>query len=360
MEADEIEFLKRLIETPTPTGSESDGALLLGRWIKEKTGIQPTIDVHGNLHAVSDVGARRTVMLEGHGDEIGYMVEYIDAQGFVYFQALGGLVVPLSAAERIRILTKNGVVNGVMGTRPPHLMKADERKSVAANELKSMPCDIGASSYEEACGLVSVGDPAVVDAGWRPLAGTRVSGRGFDDRCGTFAMCRAFIRLVTSPESPKVNLHYVSSVCEEIGLVGGRLASYAVHPDIGISCDVAFAGDVQREDAKVVGDVVLGKGGALAVGPIYHKGLREHFLATASKKGIPVQLRGVPKGAGNNGWAMKMEHGGAAVVQIAVPLRYMHSPVEVIDLKDVESVSELVVASVMGLDESFPLLPEQP
>ena len=153
-------------------------------------------------------------MLEGHGDEIGYMVEYIDAQGFVYFQALGGLVVPLSAAERIRILTKNGVVNGVMGTRPPHLMKADERKSVAANELKSMPCDIGASSYDE----VSVGDPAVVDAGWRPLAGTRVSGRGFDDRCGTFAMCRAFIRLVTSPESPKVNLHYVSSVCEEIGL----------------------------------------------------------------------------------------------------------------------------------------------
>ena len=360
MDATEVDFLKRLIETPTPTGAEAAGALMLGRWIKERTGIQPTIDVHGNLHAVFDVGAKRTVMLEGHGDEIGYMVEHVDARGFVYFQALGGLVVPLSAAERIRILAKNGVVNGVIGTRPPHLMKADERKNVAANELKSMPCDIGASSYEEACSLVSVGDPAVVDAGWRPLAGTRVSGRGFDDRCGTFAMCRAFIRLATAAEPPKVNLHYVSSVCEEIGLVGGRLASYAVHPDIGISCDVAFAGDVQPEDAKVVGDVVLGKGGALAVGPIYHRGLREHFQKTAAEKGIPVQLRGVPQGAGNNGWAMKMEHGGAAVVQIAVPLRYMHSPVEVIDLKDLDCVTDLVVESVMGLDDSFPLLPEQP
>ena len=188
MNATDVKFLKKLVETPTPSGSEAAGALLLGRWIKEKTGIQPTIDVHGNLHAVYDVGAKRTVMLEGHGDEIGYMVEYIDSRGFVYFQALGGLVVPLSAAERISILTKNGVVNGVMGTRPPHLMK-----NVASNELKSMPCDIGASSYEEASKLVSVGDPAVVDTGWRKLSGTRVSGRGFDNRCGTFAMCRAFL-----------------------------------------------------------------------------------------------------------------------------------------------------------------------
>lgn len=173
-------------------------------------------------------------------------------------------------------------------------------------------------------------------------------------------MCRAFIRLATSAEPPRVNLHYVSSVCEEIGLVGGRLASYAVHPDIGISCDVAFAGDAQGDDAKMVGDIRLGAGGALAVGPIYHRGVREHFLLTARTNGIPVQVRGMPKGAGNNGWSLKMEHGGAAVVQIAVPLRYMHSPVEVIDLKDVDSVTDLVVSAVLGLDDSFGLLPEQP
>jgi endoglucanase len=173
-------------------------------------------------------------------------------------------------------------------------------------------------------------------------------------------MCRAFIRLVTAVKSPRVNVHYVSSVCEEIGLVGGRLASYAVHPDIGISCDVAFASDMQGDDAKVIGDIRLGAGGALAVGPIYHRGLCEHFLATAQANDIPLQVRGVPKGMGNNGWALKMEHGGAAVVQIAIPLRYMHSPVEVIDLKDVDSVTDLVVAAVLDLDDSFELLPEQP
>lgn len=360
MEQQDIDFLRELINTPTPTGSESAGALMLGRLIKSRTGIQPTIDVHGNLHAVFDVGAKRTVMLEGHGDEIGYMVEFIDSKGFVYFQPLGGVVVPLSAAERIRILTKNGVVNGVIGTRPPHLMKEEERKNVAGKELKSMPCDIGASSYEEASKLVSIGDPAVADTGWRQLAGTRVSGRGFDDRCGTFAMCLAFIRLVTSDIKPKINIHYVSSVCEEIGLIGGRLASFDVHPDIGISCDVGFASDTPGDDPKVSGDIALGKGGALAVGPIYHKGLREHFLSVARERNIQVQLRGVPKGSGNNGWSLKTEHGGAAVVQIAVPLRYMHSPVEVIDLSDLDSITDLVVASVQELDDSFALLPEQP
>ena len=353
-------FFRKLVETPTPTGSESAGALLIGRRIKEKTGIQPTIDVHGNLHAVLDVGAKTTVMLEGHGDEIGFVVAYIDPRGYVYLQPLGGVLVPLTAAERLRILTKNGPVNGVIGVRPPHVMTPEEKKKAAADDLKLMPCDIGASSKEEAESIVAVGDPAIVDSGYRPLAGTRVSGRGFDNRAGTFAMCESFIRLATAAKKPKVNVHYVSTVCEEIGLVGGRLASYTVHPMIGISCDVGFAEGGTGDDIKVRGDVQLGQGASLSLGPIYHKGLVELFRKTAAEDAIPVQVKAVPKGAGNNGWALKHERGGCAVVQIAVPLRYMHSPVEVIDLTDVESVVRLVVAGVSRLDDNFPLLPEQP
>lgn len=360
MTEEQISFLKTLVETPTPTGSEAAGALLLGRRIRERTGIAPSIDVHGNLHAVLDVGAKRTVMLEGHGDEIGYMVEYIDARGYVYLQSLGGIVAPLTAAERLKILAQGGPVPGVVGTRAPHLMKADEKKNVAADDLRLLPCDIGASSREEAEALVSVGDPAVVDSGFRPLAGTRVSGRGLDDRIGTFAMCEAFIRLATASARPRVNVHYVSSVCEEIGLVGGRLASYSVHPDIGVSCDVGHAEGPAGDDSKVVGDVRLGAGAALSRGPIYHPGLFAHFLSTARSRGIPLQVRGVPKCAGNNGWALKMERGGAAVVQIAIPLRYMHSPVEVADLTDVASAIETTAAAVAALDDDFPLLPEQP
>lgn len=359
LEKEQISFLEKLLNTPTPSGMEAEGALLLGRRIKEKTGIVPSIDVHGNLHAVYDCGSETTVMLEGHGDEIGYIVEYIDAKGFVYLQAIGGVTVPLTAAERLVFLTKNGRVNGVVGVRPPHLMSADERRKVAGDNLRNMPCDIGATSKEEAEALVSIGDAAVVDSGWRPLAGTRVSARGLDDRIGSFAMCEAFIKLVSGENKPGVNVHYVSSVAEELGLVGGKLVAGAVKPQIAICCDVGFATDASGDDSKVVGDISLGKGPALAVGPIYHKNLTEHIRAAAKKTGVPLQERAVPKGAGNNAWAMKLD-GGSAVAQIAVPIRYMHSPVEVADLKDVAGVIEIVSAAVARLTPSFELLPEQP
>lgn len=353
------EFLEAYLNTPTPTGSEHSGMLLLGRRIKEQTGLSPYIDVHGNLHAVYETQAKTCVMLEGHGDEIGYIVEYVDANGFVFFQPLGGVSAPASTAERVRIFTKKGVVNGVFGLRPPHLMSADERKS-AADNLKKMPCDIGASSKEEALSMVEIGDVAVVDSGFRPLLGNRFSARALDDRIGSYAMMEAFIRLVTGDVKPSVNLHFVSSVAEEIGLVGGRLASYAVAPTIGISCDVAFASDANPEDAKVIGELKLGKGVSLARGPIYHEGLRTLFAAAADEKGIPYQVRAVPKGAGNNGWSLKTERGGAAVVQLGIPLRYMHSPVEVADFADVESTIELTVAAVLKLSDETELLSAQP
>lgn len=360
MTEEQKEFVKKLIDTPTPSGSETAGAMLLGKRIKDKTGIQPYIDIHGNLHAVLDTGAKRTVLLDGHGDEIGYAVQYIDAKGFVYLAAIGGVRAPLAAAERIRILAKRGPVNGVIGARPPHLMKGEDRKRGVPDSLSDMPCDIGARTREEAAALVDIGDSAVIDSGWRPLAGTRVSGRGLDDRIGSFAMCEAFIRMASAPVKPNVNVHYVSSVCEEIGLVGGRLAAYAVNADIGVSCDVGFATDANGEDCKTCGEMALGGGASLATGPIYHKGLVEYFRKTAADAGIKIQMRSVPKGAGNNGWAHKMEHGGAAVVQIAIPLRYMHSPVETIDLDDVDSVIDLVAAGVGGIAEDFNLFPEQP
>jgi len=360
MTREQRDFLAQLIDTPTPSGSESAGSLLLGRRITAMTGIKSSIDMHGNLHAVFDAGAKTTVMLEGHVDEIGFIVEYIDDKGFVYFQPLGGVVAAATPAERVVILSAKGRVNGVIGSRPPHLSKAAAGEGCHSAGLHQMPCDIGATSREEAESLVSIGDPAIVDSGFRALAGSRVSGRGFDDRIGAFAMCEAFIRLATADAKPAVNLHYVASVCEELGLVGGRLASFSVNPTIGISCDVGHARGAAADDVKIIGDVELGRGAALSTGPIYHKGLVAHFRRTAEQMGIPHQLRAIPKGSGNNGWALKMEHGGAAVVQIAVPLRYMHSPVEVLDLGDVDSVIDLVASSVAGLSDDFPLLPEQP
>ena len=360
LENRQIEVLRELVGTPTPTGSEQAGMMVLARRLKETTGLKPTIDVHGNLHCVLDRGAKRTVMLEGHCDEIGFLVQYIDDDGFVYLSALGGVTVPLCAAERIVIAGRNGPVNGVIGARPPHLMNAEERKKVAKDELRQMPCDIGASSREEAESLVAVGDAAVVDTGWRQLAGTRVSCRGFDNRVGTFAMCEAFAQIANSACGAGCNVHYVASVQEEVGLVGGKTAAYDVAPDIGVCCDVTFATDAQKEDRKAIGDVRLGRGVAIGVGPTYHRALTDHFTKVAETQGIPFQRRAAARGTGTCAWAMRLERGGAAVAQLSVPLRYMHSPVEVIDLRDVAAVIATVAKGVGALDDGFRLLPEQP
>ena len=198
LDSKQLEVLQELVGKPTPTGSEHAGMMVLARRLKEATGLKPTIDIHGNLHCVLDRNAKRTVMLEGHCDEIGFIVVYVDDDGLVYLAPLGGVTVPLCAAERVVIAGRNGPVNGVIGARPPHLMNAEEKKHVAKDDLRDMPCDIGASSREEALSLISIGDSGVVDTGWRRLAGSRVSCRGFDNRVGTFAMCEAFIKLANS------------------------------------------------------------------------------------------------------------------------------------------------------------------
>ena len=356
---EQVGFLKELVSLPTPTGSEHAGMMLLGRRLKAATGLEPSIDIHGNLHCVLDCGAKRTVMMEGHCDEIGFMVVHVDDDGMVYLGALGGVTAPLCAAERVVIAGRNGPVNGVIGTRPPHLMNAEEKKSVAKDDLRSMPCDIGASSREEALSLISIGDEGVVDSGWRPLAGSRVSCRGFDNRVGTFAMCEAFIEIARGGGCG-CNVHYVASVQEEVGLVGGKTAAYDVAPAIGVCCDVGFATDVHKDDRRKVGDIRLGDGVTVGIGPTYHRGLADRFLAVAEAEGIPHQTKGTPRGTGTCAWAMRLERGGAAVAQLSIPLRYMHSPVEVLDLRDVAATVALAAKGIGSLDDSFPLLPEQP
>lgn len=352
--------LAELVETPTPTGSEHPGMLLLGRRIKAATGLAPWIDVHGNLHCRLDRGAKRTVMIEAHCDEIGFMVQHVEDNGMVHLSALGGVTAGLCAAERIAILGRKGKVNGVIGARPPHLMSAKERENAGKGELSGMLCDIGASSRAEAEELVRPGDAAVVDSGWRRLAGTRASGRGFDNRAGAFAMAEAFSQIANSRCGAGCNVHFTASVQEEVGLVGGKTAAYDVGPAIGICCDVAFATDVHKQDCAKVGDVRLGAGVALGVGPTYHRGLGEHFAAVAQTQRIPVQRRAIARGTGTCAWAMRLERGGAAVAQLSIPLRYMHSPVETIDLRDVAATIALVAKGVGALDDGFPLEPEQP
>ncbi len=352
----DFDGLKRLVALPTPTGFEYDGMKLLGRSLKDSGVTDVSLDCHGNLIAVLNRGAPVRVMLEGHCDEIGFMVQYIDEDGFLYMCPLGGVTVPLVAAERIVIRGKKGPVAGVFGVRPPHLMSMEERKNVAPAELKNIKVDIGASSREEAEELVELGSPAVVDAGWRALAGDRVSCRGFDNRIGAYIVTEVAKRL--AGKKLAVELNTVASVQEEVGLIGGYTTAFNIKPHIGICVDVTFATDAQKEDCKTSGDIKVGAGPVLGIGPTYHKQINALLMDAAAKKGVKFQKQVRARGNGTCAFAMRTTAGGAAVAQVSIPLRYMHSPVEVISLGDAEAIIDVLAEAIASIPADLKLCDE--
>ncbi|MEI6210983.1 MAG: M42 family peptidase [bacterium] len=341
-----LALLQKLVALPTPSGWEADGMNLLARYVKPYAK-QVSIDLHGNLRVCVNPQARVRVMIDGHCDEIGFMVQYIDEKGFLFLTALGGVTTQQLAGERIIIQGRKGPVNGVFGVTPPHLLKGEDVKKVAPHEITDIGVDIGASNQAEAEKLVELGSPAVIDAGWRPLAGDRVACRGFDDRIGAFVVMEAVRRL--HGKRLQVALHAVASVQEELGLVGATTAAYDIQPHAGIAVDVGFASDCPKHDKKLVGDVALGKGPIVVCGPTYHPKMQALLFDTAKAKKIGVQRQVRARGNGTNAWPMRMSRSGAAVGLISIPLRYMHSPVEVLSLRDVEQSIDLLVATLLAI-----------
>ncbi len=358
MDQQALDLLQHLVATPTPTGFEYDGMRVLADYLKAAGVPGLAIDVHGNLRACLNPSAPLRVMIEGHCDEIGFVVQYIDDDGFLYMAPLGGVTVPTLASERIVIQGKDGPVAGVFGVRPPHLLSAKDREKLAPQELKDIAVDIGATSKADALALVDLGSPAVIDAGWRPLANRRVACRGFDNRIGAFIVTEAMRRLAR--EKLAVALHMVASVQEEVGLVGGITTAYDVAPHIGLCVDVTFATDSQKEDRKVAGDIRVGGGPVVGVGPTYHTRLNRLVLDAAARTGLGVQRQVRCRGTGTCAWAMRLSRSGAAVAQLSIPVRYIHSPVEVLSLDDAAQTIDLLCASILAIPANLDLLPPQP
>lgn len=357
MDNNALDLLKRLVATPTPSGWETDGMHVLAGHVKPYAE-RVAIDTHGNLRVVLNGQAPVRVMIDGHCDEIGFMVQHIDDKGFLFMCAVGGVTAPLLAGERIVIQGRHGPVNGVFGATPPHLLKGEAVKKVAPQEVEDICVDIGATSREDAEKLVEVGNPAVIDAGWRPLANNRVACRGFDDRIGAFIVMESVRRLHGQPL--QVAVHAVASVQEELGLIGATTAAYDIQPHAGIAVDVGFAADCPGHEKKVLSDVSLGKGPMVVYGPTYHPRMQALLHDTAKARGLNVQRQVRARGAGTNAFPMRMVRSGAAVGLISVPLRYMHSGVEVLSLDDVEQCIELLSATLLAIPGDVSFLPQQP
>ncbi len=358
MDQEALSLLKSLVALPTPTGFESAGTSLLAAHLRAASVPGLKIDIHGNLHACLNPQAPLRVMIEGHCDEIGFMVQYIDDDGFLYMCPLGGVTIPLLAAERIIIQGKTGPVYGVFGVRPPHLLSAKDREKIAPQEIKEIAVDIGAKNRADALTRVELGSPAVVAAGWLDLANDRVACRGFDNRIGAFIVAETMRRL--AGERLNVALHMVASVQEEVGLVGGITAAYALDPHVGICVDVTFATDAQKEDRKIAGDIRLGAGPVLGIGPTYHTTLNALVADAGAAQKIPLQRQVRSRGTGTCAWAMRLSRSGAAVAQLSIPLRYMHSPVELLSLEDAAQTIELLCATLRAIPADLNLYPQQP
>ena len=333
-----LALLKKLIDTPTPSGWELPGQRILADYVRPYAD-SVSLDVHGSLHAVLNPGAPVRVMLDGHCDEIGLIVEYVDDKGFVFVNPIGGINIQLLPGERVVFQGPKGPVKGVIGRKPIHMMEAAERTK-GVEKITDLWVDIGASSKKEALAALPIGTPGVVDSGWNDLLGDRVAARAFDDRVGAVVVMDVLRRL--KGKRINVALHVVAATQEELGLLGSHTAAYAVNPHAGIAVDVTFA-------SKRIGEVSLGKGPAIATGPSYDHGLFDRLMATAAKRRIPVQPHVNPRANGTDSYIMRLTRSGVANALVSIPLRYMHSAVETLSLSDVENASQLLADTIAAM-----------
>jgi len=349
-----LDFLKRYMETICPTGFEEEASRV---WREEADRFagRTWVDQHGNsFAAVNEKGAPR-VMLAGHADEIGLMVTHIDEQGYLYFTGLGGWDLQVLPGQRVRIRTKDGIVLGVVGRKPIHLLDAEDRKKVV--KMEDLWIDIGAKDAKEAAKLVDIGDPGVLDYQFAELRNGLVTARGFDDRIGAFVVLEA--ARIAAKRNPKAAIYAVATVQEEIGVRGAITSAFGIDPQVGIAVDVGFATDTpgMGKEKKRIGDAKMGGGPIVTRGPNVNTPLFERIVKTAKTKDIPVQLQAYPRPTGTDARAIQVTRAGVATGLIGVPSRYMHSPGEIVHLDDVENCAVLIAETIAGIGPKTSFLP---
>jgi endoglucanase len=331
------DFLKALLEAPSPSGYEQPAAKLWRNYVKNDVD-ELIADVHGNSIAVLNPKAEFKFMLAGHIDEIGLMITHIDDKGYIYTAQIGGMDPALLVGQRVSIITDKGPILGVIGRKAIHQMQAEERKKGV--EMENIWIDIGAENKKAAEKRVQIGDPIIIDVQCRILHDDKMVSRATDDKAGAFVVAETMKALAKK----KLNICVigVATVQEEVGLRGAITSAYHVHPRAGIAVDVTFASDHPDTDPKKTGEVKLGKGPVLHRGPNINPVMERELFKIAKAKKISYQLTAEPRPTGTDANAIQICRGGAAAGLISIPNRYMHTPVEVISLKDMDNCVKLL------------------
>jgi putative aminopeptidase FrvX len=352
MDASRLAFLKQLLSTPGPSGDEEAAARV---WRAEARTFADTVraDVAGNSFAVLE-GEGPRVLLAGHIDEIGVMVTHIDDQGYLFFAGIGGWDPQVLVGQRIRLLGTSGEVIGVIGKKPIHLMKPEDRSQ--ASTIEGMWIDIGATSRDEASKLVRVGAVGVIDAPLYELPNGRIVSRSFDNRSGAFVVLEA-LRLLAE-DRPRASVAAVATSQEEITFLGASAAAFSFDPQVAIAVDVTFATDHPESDKQRWGDVKLGGGPVLSRGSANSALVFRRLVETAEREQIPYSLQMSPRYSGTDADAIHKARGGVATGVVSIPNRYMHSPNEMVALSDLENAARLIAAFVRGIGSADEFIPE--
>ena len=345
LDAESKTFLLDYLDTPSPTGFEWRGQK---KWADYTRRYADTVenDAYGTAWATLKGSAKnaKTVMLEAHADEIGFMVKMITKDGFLYLDRVGGSDVATARGRRIDILGEKGMVRGVIGNTAIHIRDRDDEKAPKVHELY---VDIGASNEKDvAAAGIRVGHPAVYAASVEFFGKDLVMGRALDSRVGGFIIAQVLRRLAAKKTRPASNVQFVNAVQEEIGGHGARMIAYRLYPDVAICLDVTHATDTPGIDKAKHGDVKLGGGPSVTHGTCNHPKVVERLLDSAKKAGVKIQHESSSRYSGTDTDEIFNVRQGVPSGLISLPLRYMHSVIEIANLKDVEKVVQVLVAFV--------------
>jgi endoglucanase len=350
-----LKFLKRLLDTPGPSGFEAAPAAV---WREEAARFADEVraDVAGNSIAVVNPGGAPRIMLAGHIDEIGVMITHVDDDGFLWFSGIGGWDPQVFVGQRIRLLSRGGDIFGVIGKKPIHLIKQEERDK--ASKITDLWIDIGATDRKDAEERgVRVGDPGVIDARALELDKDLLVSRSIDNRIGAFVVLEALRLLAEEPADAMVAA--VATTQEEIGYSGGgaRTSAYQLEPHAALVVDVTFATDAPEVEKKELGKHELGGGPVLTRGSAAHPVIFDLLVEAAEDEGIKHTIAASPRFSSTDADAIYLSRAGVPTGIISVPNRYMHSPNEMVHLDDLTAAARLLAAFCRVLTADTDLVP---
>ncbi len=347
--AQAYDFLKKYINTPSPTGFESGGQKVWLDYIKPFTDSFFT-DPYGSAVAVINPTATFKVVIEAHADEISWFVNYISAEGLIYLKRNGGVDHQIAPAKRVLIHGKKGAVKAVFGWPAIHTRMGNTDGKETQPKVDNLFLDTGARNKKEVEALgIHIGAVATYEEGYEELAYDYLIARAFDNRIGGFMIAEVARLLQANRKKLPFGLYIVNAVQEEIGLRGAEMIARRIKPDVAIITDVTHDTTTPMINKMIEGDCACGKGPSLAFGPAVHNKLLDVVQAAAAKNKIPVQLRTVSRSTGTDTDSFAYANDGCPSVLISIPLRYMHTTVEMLHKSDIENTIKLMYETLLTL-----------